>query len=232
MAQDLLDNNENIQNIVSKCIDGGYTPVFELVGPNNVIVLRYNEDKLVLLGEVDNKNGQELPVNGNGDEDGGKVGPLSYDYTWTELLDIQNNSQDNIEGFVVVTNDKNHPLVKIKTKKYVSLHRLKDSINNLKTLCTLILDDNIDDLIGSFQDDQKTIDYILEKQEEISHKYNHLVQIVEDFYNKNKKLNRKYYAIKAQHQMKDKMGLLMDIYSNKEPRYKEFFIKTKMYEGV
>jgi hypothetical protein len=180
---------------------------------------------LVLLGEVDNTDGTVLPA-----WDEGQTAPKKYHFTWDELLEIKETSKPDIEGFVVYTSNKE--FVKVKVNSYVSLHRLKDSVNNIKSLAEIVLADDVDDLIGSFQDDQKTIDYIVQKQEKIAHKYNHLEVSVEDFWNENKDLGRKEYAIKAQTEIKDRMGLVMDKYLGRKPKYKEFFMKTKMYENV
>ena len=100
-----------------------------------------------------------------------------------ELLILSTEYIVNEEGFVV---DTYKGLVKIKHSKYVDLHRLKDSIGNMKNLIGIILSDNIDDLIGQFQEDKETVDYIVETQTKVGHKFNHLV--VEW-----KELRRKFY---------------------------------------
>jgi T4 RnlA family RNA ligase len=225
LAQKLYDTNfdNKIKEVIDDILLDDYTPVFELVGPSNVIVLRYDNDRLVLLGEVDNADGTVLPA-----WDEGQTAPKKYGFTWDELLEIKETSKPDIEGFVVETS--NNEFVKVKVNSYVSLHKLKDSVNNIKSLTEIILAEAVDDLIGSFQHDQKTIDYIVNVQEKISHKYNHLVVSVEDFYTENKELIRKDYAIKAQKEIKPIMGLVMDKYLGREPKYKEFFLKTKMYE--
>ena len=221
MAQKMIDNDAGLYWIVKNDIANGFTPVFELVGPNNIIVLRYDEDRLVHLGVVDNDTGREHPITGDGIK-----APRLYHYSWDELLEIKETSKPDIEGFVVLTT--NNEFVKVKVNSYVNLHKLKDTVNNIKALAEIILNEGVDDLIGSFQDDQKTVDYILEVQNKISHKYNHLVQEIEDFYNENKDLDRKGYAIKSKETKF--LGLLMDKYLGREPKYKEFFMKTKMYE--
>jgi len=229
MAQDIYDNNKSIKSAVNYMINLGITPVFELVGPDNVIVLRYDENKLVLLGQVDNDNGNVVPA-GLLEKRKYSVDVAEvYKHNWDELLEIKETSKPNIEGFVVLTEDGE--MVKVKVNSYIQLHHLKDSVNNVKSLALLILDDNLDDLIGSFQDDQKTVDYIVEMQEKIGHKYNHLVAMVEEYTNKNKELDRKEFAIKTQKEMKPFMSLCMSLYLGKEVNFKEFFMKTKMYEN-
>lgn len=227
LANSFLETHTQYRSFCEAMISEGYTPVFELIGKKNVIVIRYDVDfELVLLGIVNNKTGEittfdELPAYSTI-----KIAE-SYDKTWDELLEIQENSQDNIEGFVVKSEKG---LCKVKIQKYVQLHALKDSVNNTKALTNLILDDNLDDLISSFRDDKVTIDFILKAQEKISHRYNLLVKTVEEAYKKSKDLERKEYAILHQKTNKGIFGLLMAKYLGKEPDYKAFFMKNKMYE--
>jgi len=221
MAQDIFDNNEDIKLFCSKMIDKGETPVFELVGPDNVIVLRYSKNELVLLGTVNNVTGkittyENLNI---------RTAEVYKGYTWDKLLEIQETAKPDIEGFVVKTENG---LVKVKVKSYVQLHHLKDSVNNTKTLATLILDDNLDDLLGSFRDEKDTIDYIISMQDRISEQYNHLVKTVEDMYEETKHLSRKEFAIKNKE--RPLFGLVMSKYLGKDIDYKTFFMKNKLYE--
>jgi len=227
MAQDILDSDENLKKFVNDTISLNKTPIFELIGSENVIVIRYNTDKdLILLGIVDNITGiitMDSSINS----------AKSYDKTWDGLFKEQETSQENIEGYVV---HSERGMCKVKMKKYVDLHRLKDSINNIKSLVSLIIDDNVDDLLASFDGDELTIKYILDTQNEISHRYNALIESVERLYYENKDLSRKKYAIKLKKY--SIFGLLMIKYLNenlgynKEIDFKEFFIKNKMYEGL
>jgi len=227
MANRFLDAHTEYRNFCEEMIAKGKTPVFEGIGSENIIVIRYTVDfELVLLGVVDNTTGEvetfeELPEYPNI-----KIAEVYYK-DWDELLEIKENSQENIEGFVVKS-DKG--LCKVKTLKYIDLHSLKDSINSEKALASLILDDNIDDLIGSFRDDEVTVNYIIQKQEEISKVYNTLVKSVEDTYKKTKNLERKDFAIHNRNEFPGLFGLLMSKYLGKEVNYKDFFMKNKMYE--
>jgi len=230
MSQELLNFNKYLRLFCEYCITFGKTPVFEFIGSDNVIVLRYPvKRELVFLGAVDNKTG-EITIEENPEQfyKKWKIKCADvFDYTWDELFKIQETSKPSIEGFVVKSKKG---LCKCKVQSYVELHHLKDSVNNIKSLASLIIDDNLDDLIGSFRDDKATIDYILEVQEEISNRYNTLVKQVEKLYNENKHLSRKDYAIKLKKY--GAFGLIMSKYLDKEVDYKDFFMKNKMYEGL
>jgi|SaaInl8_150m_RNA_FD_contig_61_1038866_length_1516_multi_6_in_0_out_0_1 T4 RnlA family RNA ligase len=53
LAQSLLDGNKPLQNFCRGIIEDGHTPIFELIGRQNVVVLRYDVDAdLVYLGKA------------------------------------------------------------------------------------------------------------------------------------------------------------------------------------
>lgn len=224
LAQSILNTSLDLKRFCEFYLTLGYTPVFELVGPSFPIVLRYPEDTLVLLGVVNNITGNfctsvtapHLVKQAN-----------EYYLSWDNLLDIQETSLPDIEGFVVTTSDGT--MVKVKVKSYVALHALKDSVNNPKVLTELILTDKLDDLFSAYSDHPETLKYITEEQLRISKIYNTLVEQVETFYTHNKHLDRKSYAIKAQEQP-GLLGLLMSKYLNKSMSYISFFMKNKLYE--
>ncbi len=57
-AQDIVDNNPLIRVHLHNLISGGFSPVMELVGPSNRIVLPYEKDELVMLGVIENETGE------------------------------------------------------------------------------------------------------------------------------------------------------------------------------
>ena len=205
LANKLIQENEKLQHFIETALNEGYTPVFELVGPSFKIVLNYPKDELIFLGYVENTTSDVVTFDGISGVGAFKettgVRPAEcYNLTWEELLSIQStqeNSKPCIEGFVVLCD--NGEFVKIKTSHYTNLHHLKDNINNLTNLIPLILNDNLDDIIGQFQEDQVTLDYIVQTQEKVSHKFNHLVVEYKNlrglYFNKFEE-NRKEFAIK------------------------------------
>lgn len=199
-AQELIDVNVKLSEYLCDEINDGFTPVMELVGPGEFrIVLSYKQDELVWLGSVEHINYNVLPVEINPEvfqEMAGIRCAIIYEFSWDELINIQENSKPDIEGFVVKTESG---FVKCKVQSYCNLHRLKDNVNNLKNLIQLILSDDLDDLMGQFQDDKDTLDYILEIQDIVSKKFNHLVvefkALRGSYYNQYNE-NRKEFAIK------------------------------------
>lgn len=182
MANKLIQENPKLQRFIETALNEKYTPVFELVGQDFKIVLNYEKTELIFLGYVNKLTGEVITHHGYNNqgfiESCGCRPAETYNMSWDELFNIQETSKPDIEGYVVLcenTEDNTTEFVKVKVKSYVNLHHLKDNINNLTNLIPLILDDNLDDIIGQFQDDKQTTDYIVQTQEKIAHKFNHLV---------------------------------------------------------
>ena len=114
-----------------------------------------------------------------------------------ELLQLSTKYVTKEEGFVIRMD--NGEFVKIKNSHYKNLHHLKDNISNNSNLIPLIVNDNLDDLIGTFQDDTETLEYISNVQEKVSHLFNHCVveykNLRGSFFNKYSE-NRKEFASK------------------------------------
>ena len=99
-----------------------YTYIFELVSPQNQIVIRYEKTLLFYLAARNNKTGEEVD-----NELPGFIKPKSYSLrTLEECVEAAETLNDGNaiekEGFVVV--DKNHNRVKIKSPAYVAMHRM------------------------------------------------------------------------------------------------------------
>ena len=201
-AQELIDSNEKIQKGIIGSINMGKTPVFELCGPGEFkIVLNYSDTELVFLGEVDNLT---ATVHNSAEGTNERFYELFgirrakiYDFSWEELQRIQEESDAKIEGFVVRMD--NGEFVKVKCSAYCQLHHLKDNISNNSNLVPLIINDNLDDLIGAFQDDAETLEYISKVQEKVAGLFNHYVveykNLRGSFFNKYRE-NRKEFAMK------------------------------------
>lgn len=133
------------------------------------------------------------------------------------------------EGFVVQFESGQR--VKIKTDWYASLHHAKDSVNNPRRLFEAILDEAIDDLRSMFAGDQVAMALIDTMQQKVDHVYNSCVKMVEEYYEQNKTLDRKAYAIKGQQHFANTLyfSLAMNKYVGKPVDYKAF-LKGKWRE--
>ena len=104
----------------------GLTCLFEIVYPENRIVLDYGEmDDLILLGSVQNKYGWYYGPN----ETAGMVnwtGPVTEVFQYRTTNDAFADYRSNAEGLVIRAGSE---MVKLKQADYVALHKLVTGLN-------------------------------------------------------------------------------------------------------
>jgi len=206
----------------------GYTVNMEWVAPHNRIVLGYEKPELRVLNIRYIVDGSYLDK----DEFGSAYPEVQA--RWTERFNVDDPAKfvasipdmQNIEGFVVRLTSGQR--VKIKTTWYLALHHTKDNINSPRRLFEAVLEEATDDMKTLFHDDPLALQTIAEMEEFVEEKYNHMVDTVERFYERNKHLERKEYAILGQEELNGTMffGLAMNKYAGKEFSYKDF-LKSK-----
>lgn len=114
LGTDILLNRMPHDGLVQyiSMIDNGYTPLFEIVGPENRIVLRYPENVLVPLGYIHIGTGEFVAPAG------------AQPRTMRDLLgDL---SRSNAEGWVAWLS--NRKVVKVKQADYIALHRMVSNL--------------------------------------------------------------------------------------------------------
>lgn len=202
----------------------GYTVMMEWCAPDNRIVIGYEEPKLTVLGIRNKENGSYVYFN---DVDADTF-PMILS-NWTGIEQIANSSEflatvpdmKGIEGFVCRMADGT--FFKLKCTAYLALHHTKDSINCPRRLYEAVLEEGTDDMRTLFHDDPLAIKMIEEMEQKVEKLYNHLVDTVERFFERNKNLARKDYAILGQKEL-DRMffGLAMNKYIERAVDYKDF----------
>jgi len=200
-AQEFFDRNSIMKEEVDHLLSKGKTPIFELVGPENQIVLEYQNTELILL-QIRNEDGTYMSEKDlkcysmNMGIKQAEVFDESY-HNLDYLLELKETNQENIEGWVVTFEDGQ--MAKIKTVHYLSLHGLigPDAFRE-NLLVKTILDGNIDDVISALVPGEKK-DKIVLMNEKVSHKFNDLVvefiRLRGEYFNKYQE-NRKEFALK------------------------------------
>lgn len=127
-----------------------YTLIFELVSPQNRIVVEYPEDKLYFLGLRNNKTGQEIsshqaPAELTNHFELPRIYPIN---SIGQAAEVAKTLDKNQEGFVLV--DELFNRVKVKGAEYLKLHILRSNTVSTKGLLELILAEEDDDLISNF----------------------------------------------------------------------------------
>ena len=148
-----------------------------------------------------------------------------------QLLQLSTKYITKEEGFVIKMD--NGEFIKLKNLHYTNLHHLKDNVKNNANLVPIIINDNLDDLIGAFQDDKETVDYIINIQEKVFHLFNHLVVEYKELrrkYFQDFNEDRKEFALKFKncelfgYVMKDLNVSFRDIEQVAEKRIKEYIL--------
>lgn len=225
--------NEDFYISISNAVSDGYTVNFEWISPENQIVIGYSEPKLVVLNAREMSTGnymaREEMVKRFGEDNIVKVFDIPAD---PHQFMIEAEKMTGIEGFIICF--KNGLWVKHKTEAYCVLHHLKDSINNSRRLWEACINETADDLRALFHEDPVSIAKIIDMEEKASKCYSHVHKTVHAFFNENKHLERKEYAIKGQEVLNREglFSLAMNLYLGKDADIKAFMIKNYKKFGV
>ena len=137
-----------------QAIKDGWTPIFEYIGPDNRIVLRYNEQNLVLLAMRHTVNGT-IMARGDMEERAEGfavpvVAPPDYmtpDTTIDDVAAFVKHTRELVdaEGYVIYFDDGY--MVKIKAQDYVLKHRALDDMSSKKKVVALCAQGFMDDVL-------------------------------------------------------------------------------------
>jgi hypothetical protein len=139
------------------------------------------------------------------------------------------HQQPHGEGYVVeiIHPDRPSYLVKIKTQKYLMIHRDGENANSQRSLFEAIINEHSDDLRGLFQHDTEALKRIDEMEQHVRPKYNRMIESIEQFYRKNKHLSKKNFlrSVTVTENMITYLPLLMKLYAGEQNDYKGFAMK-------
>ena len=174
MAKEIVEeNNYNFKE--------GWTYHFELIHPDNQIVLNYGDErKLVLLAIIDNKTGKDIDIYS---DDLRFEKPKLYDYE--TLLDVNVLNKDGLHEGVVVNYGSYR--LKYKTDEYIRLHRIVTEFSAKRVWEALSNGQRIDrmnipeEFIKWLDETEKEL---LQKHDELLNKINQAVTETQDMTNK------------------------------------------------
>jgi RNA ligase len=149
-AEVFIADKPHYMEFIHSMFDGKLTPIFEWVSRKNRIVVDYENDNLILTAIRNTEMGNYLPYFNMLD--------LAEHWNIPVVQAVDGLAVQNIELFVkqirewedsegvVLRFDTGH-MVKIKADQYVLRHKTKDAINQEKNVISIILNDDVDDLI-------------------------------------------------------------------------------------
>lgn len=209
-----------IKNSTLEMLDKSKTFLFEIIYPENRIVVNYGDKRdIILLSVVDTKTGVELCYNGMFKKyssyftivkkyDVGKINDL---YKLKEL------EKENHEGFVVKFQDGFR--VKVKFKEYVRLHGILTNVSN-KTVWEYLMNGyDFNELLDKVPDE--FYDWLMQTVKDLKYKYAEiekkaLKEFIQIYYFE-ETTNRKDFAMKAINSQY--RSILFNIYDVKDYNY-------------
>lgn len=211
------------------CATRDYTVNFEWTAPENRIVIGYEQPQLRVLNVRSLLDGSYMPHQDVLELfEEWTVHEVDIDPTFVTMQEFVDDipNMQGIEGYVIQLDTDQR--VKIKTLWYLALHHTKDNINSPRRLFEAVLEEATDDMRTLFHDDPLALQTIQEMEDFVAEKYNHMVDMVERFFKRNKHLSRKDYAILGQQEFAGTFyfSLAMNKYLGREFSYKEF-LKSK-----
>lgn len=212
----------------------GFSVSLEWTSPIHRIVLPYQEDRLTVL----HVRGRDSLTVMSYDA----LKPLMTLYGAEEYLVPSHPIDDvvkfvenipsmvDVEGYIIQTDGV---LTKHKTDWYCALHHLKDDMDSPRKRFIAVVNEAGDDARAQFAHDQAMIDLIDETERKVKDIYKLIDINVTGFYNANRELERKDYAIKGTKEL-DRLyfSLAMNLYVGKENDYKGWMIKHFKEFGI
>ena len=244
-GRDLLEKYR-YQSLPTDC-----TYLFEIIYPENRIVVSYDYEDLVLLSII-NKDGYEYDIHSTEDQMIGlKFSEIFESYGFKivkkyhgiqDYKDLKKIIKDNSEGFVV--RFKSGFRMKIKGEEYVRLHRLLTNFSNVDIWEFLKDKKDLGDFLDRVPDEFDS--WVKKVIEDLRFEYSRIETEVLDLYNSffekrpgfPKDWGKKEFALWVKEQKSESRGLLFSLYDGKDyseaiwkmirPQYqKPFWQKSK-----
>lgn len=216
--------SERMRKGLVSAVMQGWTVNMEYTSPTNQIVLSYQEPALTVLNARHMETGEYMDYESMarcfGVDNIVQSSPVPENMEqW--LVDAENMT--GIEGFVICFD--NGLWVKHKTESYIAAHGVMSNLNVPRRLYELIVTEAIDDYYYLFNDNQYMLNHVENETQRIRSILVDIQDSVNRFYNDNRSLQRKEYAIAAQEQLpKHMLGLVMNLFLGKENNYKEYML--------
>lgn len=146
-------------------LDQNCTYMWELIHPDNRIVVDYGEKKdIVLLAVRDIETGYEVDIDNFKDDF-----EVARSYDFKDFRTIKQLNTKNEEGFVIKFDDSGFR-VKVKFEEYVRLHRIVTNVSSKNIHESLMKGDSLDELIENVSDE--FFDFVVKTRDELLGKFN------------------------------------------------------------
>lgn len=192
-AMQYLETQPVLKQFLVECETENIQVNMEFISPDNQIVIKYPEDRLVILNFRDRLTGDYLDPS---QLDISHV--TEYMVTRYEIEGDMSEWLDNvrhergIEGYVILTDKL---MFKEKTDWYRNLHSIKSEFTSPKRIINNILYNQLDDARTLFVDDPEFIEILDRYEEHVVSVVNNTIQNVQEQFEKNRGKDAKQYAL-------------------------------------
>lgn len=199
MAKEIVEeNNYNFKE--------GWTYHFELIHPDNQIVLNYGDErKLVLLAIIDNKTGKDIDIYS---DDLKFEKPKLYNYE--ALADINAINKDGLHEGVVVNYGSYR--LKYKTDEYIRLHRIVTEFTPKRVWEALSSGQRMDRM----NIPEEFIKWLNETENELLAKYNELLNKINQAVAETQDMTNKEIALSNDENIKKMREYIFAVRSKKD----------------
>lgn len=203
MSDQAIKGREMLRNYHLESLNSEYTYIFEIIYPENRIVINYGTDEeLVLLGAIHTESGKELQYGELKKINFNAFGfPIVPRYDGLKDFDkMKALNTDNKEGFVILF--ANSFRMKVKFEEYVRLHSIVTNVSNKIVWQHLKDGKSFEEMLNRVPDE--FYDWVEKTKKELEDAYNLIeIECLCEFKNIVKNiincdvLNRKEFALKA-----------------------------------
>ncbi|MEQ8824053.1 MAG: RNA ligase [Filomicrobium sp.] len=185
--------------VVALCRDllaAGLTPMFEYTGPENRVVVLYESSRLTLLAVRETITGRYLPYAELARIATKHDVPVAQSHGTIENIAefiADGRALRDVEGYVIAFDDGHR--VKLKADGYVLRHRALSHVHLEKNVLNWVLTGAVDDVIPLLS--PKAAERVLEYQSLVEEAISQQTAKVQNFYEDNRCLDRKDYALAA-----------------------------------
>lgn len=190
MAQDRAD--EGVLRLAREAAEDGQTAIFEFTSPDNRIVVPYDNDSLTLLAIRENRTGEYIShLHETANAYGVQVAAAHGAVSDVDSFIAAARGLVDAEGYVIAFDDGHR--LKIKGEDYAFRHKALATIASEKNVLRLILDDDLDDVIGLLP--APIADRAASLQSDVSGNIHQLAKDVQRFHADHSDKERKDYAM-------------------------------------
>ena len=211
-AMEIVEKNLALKNFLIMSTQSGFTPIFEIVGAWNQIVVPYLKTDLVLIAIRENKTGEYVNIHNT---DMNKICSIvnTETFSYDEIVE-RVKTLEGVEGYVL-KNDK--VWVKVKTNWYLDRHHILDAFNlAVWKVARIILNNEIDDLLGNIELNPILKKVIMKLNDDVFQERQKLIDSANDIYSKiiELGLTRKDIGLSDKYSQKEK-ALIFTLFSGK-----------------